>query len=76
MQATADEDIFDRAAEEGRTIVSADTDFGTLLAPRDSTRPSGVIFRRLSGRRPKIRQDSSSNSCRDSENPSNAAASP
>ena len=52
MQAAADEEIFDRAVREGRAIVSADTDFGTLLALRDSNKPSVVIFRRLSGRRP------------------------
>ncbi len=52
MQADADEEIFKFAANEGRVIVSADTDFGTLLALGGSTQPSVVIFRRTSGKRP------------------------
>ena len=32
LQAAADETLFDRAADEERIVVSADTDFGTLLA--------------------------------------------
>lgn len=32
--------------------MSADTDFGTILAQSVATRPSVVIFRRSSGRRP------------------------
>jgi predicted nuclease of predicted toxin-antitoxin system len=52
MQAATDEEIFDLAAGEGRIIVSADTDFGTILALRRTAEPSVVIFRRTSGRRP------------------------
>ncbi len=52
MQAATDEEIFEVAINEGRTIVSADTDFGTILALRRTAEPSVIIFRRSSGRRP------------------------
>ena len=47
-----DAEILARAATEGRVLVSADTDFGGLLAARDATVPSVVLFRRRARRRP------------------------
>lgn len=54
LQRAADAEIFERAAMEQRTIVSADTDFGTLLALRQTVCPSVVLFRGPTSRAPEV----------------------
>ncbi|HEV3193961.1 MAG TPA: DUF5615 family PIN-like protein [Polyangiaceae bacterium] len=45
LQHADDDVIFERAAAEHRIVVSADADFGTLLAARSSKQPSVIQFR-------------------------------
>ncbi len=45
LQDEDDEVFFALAEKEERVIVSADTDFGTLFALRESTKPSLILFR-------------------------------
>ena len=52
QQSAADIEFVDLATREERIVVSADTDFGTILALRQASRPSFILFRGEVARRP------------------------
>lgn len=52
LAAATDQFLFDLAVSKERIIVSADTDFGALLAFRQTAKPSVILFRRGVDRRP------------------------
>jgi predicted nuclease of predicted toxin-antitoxin system len=54
LQAARDEEIFEHAARDVRTVVSADTDFATLLALQRAAAPSVILFRRARPRHPDL----------------------
>ena len=52
LQSAADIIIFERASKENRIIISADTDFGFLVARSKKRKPSVVIFHHSFPHRP------------------------
>ena len=52
MSGGSDAAILECAASEDRIVVSADTDFGTLLALRRESKPSVLLFRGATPRLP------------------------
>jgi len=51
MRAASDTIVLARADAENRVLLSADTDFGGLLAQQRAEKPSVLLIRRLAGRR-------------------------
>jgi len=51
LHAAPDEAVLEVARAEGRVPVSADSDFGTILAASRATRPSVLYLRGTTGRR-------------------------
>jgi predicted nuclease of predicted toxin-antitoxin system len=45
MQEATDREILARALDEDRIVVSADSDFSTILASQEAERPSFILFR-------------------------------
>jgi len=52
LQSADDETIFERAAREGRILISADTDFVNILAVRQEKEPSIILLKSSFYRRP------------------------
>jgi predicted nuclease of predicted toxin-antitoxin system len=51
LRAATDRVVLQIARDDGRILISADTDFGTLLAASHEAGPSVVLVRRVIGRR-------------------------
>ncbi|MFN2487697.1 MAG: DUF5615 family PIN-like protein [Acidimicrobiia bacterium] len=51
LESASDPVILEKSREENRILISADTDFGTLLAESHAQLPSIILIRRTSNRR-------------------------
>lgn len=51
MAGASDTEVLEQAREQERVLVSADTDFGELLARTGATTPSVMLLRREQGRK-------------------------
>ncbi len=56
LNGAADDDVLATAAQTGRIVVTADTDFGTLLALSNAAGPSVILLRRQGRRAPERAQ--------------------
>jgi predicted nuclease of predicted toxin-antitoxin system len=52
MQALPDVEIVDRARKEQRIVITADTDFGLIMARRRTRKPSVILFHHSFSHRP------------------------
>jgi predicted nuclease of predicted toxin-antitoxin system len=52
LQAAADLVVFERASQERRIIITADTDFGLLVARKQTREPSVILFHHSFSHRP------------------------
>lgn len=57
LESEDDEVIFQRAFAEERVVVSADTDFGFLFTQSLTSKPSVILFRKSSQKRPEKQLD-------------------
>ena len=57
LHAAEDEALFHLAGDEDRVLVSADTDFGTILAKREANKPSVILFRHGIDHRPSVQAE-------------------